>query len=157
VAAAWSAAQTICGVLWLTLSGGVGRGVAEPAIQHIGAWLLAVALGNFARELASSCCAQVMSWAGRDFTRRGATFDGKTSLETLHPEKTRHPRNLGTKENSHGAVSRLRNSGPMICSVRIAALAGETTVDLYVLGLVAVLSLTTWLVYRLAVALETKK
>jgi hypothetical protein len=30
-------------------------------------------------------------------------------------------------------------------------------VDLYVLGLVAALSLTTWLVYRLAVALEVKK
>jgi len=30
-------------------------------------------------------------------------------------------------------------------------------VDLLVLGLVAVLSLTTWLVYRLAVALEMKK
>jgi hypothetical protein len=45
----------------------------------------------------------------------------------------------------------------MIRGVRVAASAGETTVDLFVLGLVALLSLTTWLIYRLVVALETRK
>lgn len=78
----------IGGVLWLTLSGGVAEGVAEPVIQYVGSVLLAIALGNVARELATTCCAQVMNWMGRDFTRRGATFDGKTYVETQHPDGT---------------------------------------------------------------------
>jgi hypothetical protein len=78
----------IGGVLWLTLSGGLVEGLAEPAIQYVASMLLAVALGNVAREFAISCCAQVMSWMGRDFTRRGATLDGKTYVETQHPDGT---------------------------------------------------------------------
>jgi len=79
---------TIGGVLWLTLSGGVGEGAADPLIQCVGSVLLAIALGNLVRELASACCAQVMNWMGRDFTRRGVTLDGKTYVETQHPDGT---------------------------------------------------------------------
>jgi hypothetical protein len=101
------------GVLWLTLSGGVSESALPATIQYVSSALLAVALGNVAREFASSVCAQVMGWGGRDFTRKGATLNGKTYRETLHPDGTWFRCESGPEgticewTDTHGACNRV--------------------------------------------------
>ncbi len=68
---------TICGVLHLTLSGGVAQDVAAAGLQWSLGIALALMLGNLARECTVSIAARLSVSLGREFRRVGATIDGK--------------------------------------------------------------------------------
>ena len=50
--------------------------------------LMAVLMGNLAKELAIDLCAGAMRLYGRPFSRTGATLDGGSYRETLHVDGT---------------------------------------------------------------------
>jgi uncharacterized protein YacL len=70
----------------------MGAGLATTPLEAIIQCVLAVALGlligNLTRELAIDLFARAMALLLRDFTRIGATLDGKTYRETLHADGT---------------------------------------------------------------------
>ena len=78
----------ICGVLHVALSGGVANDSFAAALQLTASAVLAIALGNLARECTVSVAAQLAVSLGREFWRKGATLDGRTYTEIFRIDGT---------------------------------------------------------------------
>ena len=78
----------ILAIVRFTLSGGLAPASVAALLQCGLAALLAVLIGNIAKEMAIELCAGAMRLCGRDFSRIGATLDGGTYRETLHVDGT---------------------------------------------------------------------
>jgi hypothetical protein len=72
----------------LSMSDGLAPGMPQATTHFILALLLAVSLGNLAKECTVTLCARALALLGRDFLRRGATLDGKHFCETFYADGT---------------------------------------------------------------------
>lgn len=78
----------IVAVVRISLSQGLAAGALAATTQCAFVGVLAVSLGNLAKELAIDLSARVLAWFRRDLPRRGVTLDGKTYSETLYSDGT---------------------------------------------------------------------
>ena len=72
----------------ISLSNGLTTGALNAATQCVFIGLVAILLGNLAKETAIDLGARVMNSLGRDFSRTGATLGGNVYRETLYSDGT---------------------------------------------------------------------
>lgn len=70
------------------LAGGLAMDGGTAAVQLALLVVLAVSLGNLAKEVAFGICAVVVNRCGHLFSRRGLTIDGRRFRETQYPDGT---------------------------------------------------------------------
>jgi hypothetical protein len=72
----------------IALSNGLTTGALAAVEQCVFVGAVAVLLGNLVKESAIDLGARVLGWSGRDFSRSGATLQGKVYRETLYADGT---------------------------------------------------------------------
>jgi hypothetical protein len=75
-------------IVRLLLIAGLAPTLIGAACELVFVALVAIFIGNIAKEMAVELAARAMAMWQRDFRRTGVTLDGKVVRETLHPDGT---------------------------------------------------------------------